>query len=72
MDTTMKPEHVLELGHKNGNELRTTSRVRVWWLTRIKKYEVVATRQTVSMGWFGKLNFSRYWTLVPGNRDSKR
>lgn len=45
--------------------LRTTSRLRVWWLHNIWGYTVLEVRRRPRSGWFSRLVYDSTYLLLP-------
>lgn len=45
--------------------LRTTSRIRVWWLLMVWGYKLLEVRRRPRSGWFSRLSYDKTYTLMP-------
>ncbi len=39
--------------------IRTSSRLRMWWLTRMRGYRLERSCQVPHLGWFGNVRYTR-------------
>ena len=45
--------------------LRTSSRLRKWWLHSVCGYKVLEVRRYPRSGWFGRLTYEENYRLLP-------
>ena len=51
--------------------LRTTSRLRVWWLSLIWGYIILDVRRRPKRGWFSRLSYDTTYLLLPKNNPEE-
>lgn len=50
----------------------TSSRVRMWWFTKVRGFTVRLVRRRPQMGRLGRVRYTTTWTLAPKTSTERR
>lgn len=68
VSTAMSPDQSFTL-HRPGLEragaLSTSSRLKAWWLTSVRRWRIMQQTREPFRGLFGTMHYRRTWVLLP-------